>query len=162
MLTHTVLVIVFALLLLPGFLLAFIPMFPAFWYLLGGAVIFGFFDGFVHLTAANLAVLAGIFALSVVVDWSAGLLGAKFGGATWKSLLYGMIGSVIGLFIFPPLGIFAGLFVGVLIGELLRKRHRTEAVKAATGALLGSVSGVVVNVCLAFVFLVAFILFAAF
>src|SRR3989338_8221393 len=160
--THGILVFIFGLFLLPGLIMAFVPMLPAFWFLFAAASVFALLDGFVHITTANLAVLAGIFALSIVVDWSAGLLGAKFGGATWKSLLYGMIGSVIGLFIFPPLGIFAGLFVGVLIGELLRKRHRTEAVKAATGALLGSVSGVVVNVCLAFVFLVAFILFAAF
>ena len=94
--THTVLVIMFGLLLLPGLLMALIPMLPAFWYLLAAAALFGVIDGFTHLTAANLAVLGGIVAASIVVDWSAGLLGAKFGGAAWKRLLYGAAGE-------PPL-----------------------------------------------------------
>src|SRR3989338_2311168 len=121
--THTVLVIMFGLLLLPGLLMALIPMLPAFWYLLAAAALFGVIDGFTHLTAANFAVLGGIVAASIVVDWSAGLLGAKFGGAVGKSLLYGAAGAVLGLVMFPPLGMFAGLFIGVFVGELVRGRR---------------------------------------
>lgn len=158
--THTVLVTVFGLLLLPGILMALIPMLPAFWYLLAAAALFAVIDGFTHLTAANLAVLGGIFAASILVDWSAGLFGAKFGGAAWKSLLYGAAGGIVGVLIFPPLGIFAGLFVGVFVGELIRRRSEREAMRAATGALLGSVAGVMINASLAAIFIVLFIAFA--
>ena len=101
--THTILIVLFGLLLLPGLLMTLVPMLPAFWFLLAVASVFAYVDGFVHLTLGNLGVLTLIFLLSVVVDWSAGLLGAKFGGAGWKSLLYGAAGSIFGLFVLPPL-----------------------------------------------------------
>lgn len=159
--THTVLVTVFGLLLLPGILMALVPMLPAFWYLLAGATLFAVTDGFTHMTGANLAVLAGIIAASILVDWGAGLLGAKFGGAAWKSLLYGAVGGVVGLFFAPPFGLFAGLFFGVLIGELVRQKSEREATRAATGALIGSLAGVAINATLAVAFVALFITFAA-
>lgn len=159
--SHAFLVLLFGFMLLPGIFMALIPMLPAFWYLLAAAALFAVIDGFTHLTAANLAALGGIVAVGILVDWSAGLLGAKFGGAAWKSLLYGAAGGVAGLLIFPPLGIFAGLFVGVFIGETVRERSRSEAARAAAGALLGGVAGIIINTALAIAFVVLFVVFAA-
>ena len=153
-------IILFTFLLIPGALLVLVPLFPAFWYLMAMATLFAVLDGFVHFTAANLAVLGVIFLLSIVVDWSAGLLGAKFGGAAWKSILWGACGSVIGLLLFPPFGVFAGLFLGVLGSELSRHRGRRAAVRAATGAVLGSVTGIALNAILAVTFVVLFVVFA--
>lgn len=158
--THTLLLVLFGIIMVPGLLMAFVPMLPAFWYMLACAAVFGIIDGFAHLTLANLGVLFGLFLLSIAVDWSAGLLGAKLGGAGWKSLLYGVLGGVVGLFVFPPLGIFAGLFVGVVLGELARRRSREEAIKAAAGALIGSLTGIVINSFLALTFIVLFLFFA--
>lgn len=153
---HIILVSVFELILLPGLAMVFIPLFPAFWYLIAVALIFGIVDGFIHLTIYNFSILAGLFLASVVVDWSAGLLGAKFGGASWKSLFYGAIGGGIGFLLFPPFGAFAGLFTGVLIGELIRAREARAAFRAASGALIGSLTGIAINACLALVFVVFF------
>lgn len=160
--THTLLVFLFGFLLLPGLFMAFIPMLPAFWYLLAGASVFAFVDGFAHLTIMNLLVLGGIFLLSLLVDSGAGLLGAKLGGAGWRSLLWGMLGSFLGFFILPPIGIFAGLFIGVLLGELLRNRNHDHALRAASGALIGAMTGVILNGMLAILFVTLFVLFALF
>ena len=73
---HFAIIAVFVFLLLPGLAMVFVPFLPAFWYLLAVAAIFGAIDGFVHLTIQNFAALAGIFGVSLLVDWSAGLLGA--------------------------------------------------------------------------------------
>ncbi len=156
--THFTLVFLFTLLLLPGLFMACIPMLPAFWYLLAGASVFALIDGFSHLTLSNLGILASLFTLSILVDWSAGLLGAKMGGAGWKSLLWGTLGSLIGLFIVPPFGVFAGLFIGVLVSELWRKRDQQKALRAASGALIGSLVGVTINVALACIFVMSFVL----
>ncbi|MDO8620001.1 MAG: DUF456 domain-containing protein [bacterium] len=137
-------------------------MLPAFWYLFAGVTVFGFVDGFTHLSLQNLAVLAGLFLLSILVDSGSGLLGAKLGGAGWKSLLFGMLGGLLGFLIMPPVGIFAGLFIGILIGELLRNRSQDQALRAASGALLGAVAGVLINGILAIIFVASFILFALF
>lgn len=159
--SHAILIVLFTALLLPGLLMAFVPLFPAFWFLLIVATVFAVLDGFAHLTAANLAVLAGIVVLSAIIDSSAGLLGAKLGGASWRSLLLGFGGSIIGFFVLPPFGVFSGLFAGVLLGELHRRKNAHKALTAATGAALGSLSGVVLNIILAVLFVVLFVLFAA-
>ncbi len=158
--THPILVVIFSLLLVPALGMVFIPLFPTFWYLIIVATLFGFVDGFVHLTLANLAVLGALLGASIAVDWSAGLLGAKFGGAAWKSLILGAVGGLVGVLVMPPFGAFIGLFIGVFIGEILRRRETREAMKAATGALVGTLSGIAVNAILAILFIALFVLFA--
>lgn len=158
--SHSILVILFTVLLLPGAALALVPMFPAFWYLLGMAAVFGALDGFVHLSVQNFIVLAVIFLLSIAVDWSSGVLGAKFGGAGWKSLLWGGFGGLVGFLLLPPFGAFAGLFLGVLGSELQRRKDNHAAFRAASGALIGTVAGVAVNTLLAVLFVLLFALFA--
>ena len=158
--THSTLVLLFGLLLIPGFAMVFVPMLPGFWFLLAVVVLFALIDGFTHVTAGNFALLGVIFALSIIVDWSAGLLGAKLGGAAWKSLLYGVLGGFVGLLILPPLGTFLGLFVGVFLGELLRRRGEGLALRAASGALIGALSGVAINVLLATLFIGLFLFFS--
>ena len=160
--THLVLVVIFGFLLLPGLVMAFIPMLPAFWYLLAVSAIFGIADGFTHLTLQNLGILAVVLLLSVVVDWSAGILGAKFGGAAWRSLLWGMTGGLIGFLLFPPIGVFPGLFTGVFAGEIARRKDGAAALRAATGALIGSLAGVAVNTTFAVAFIILFLAFALF
>ena len=160
--SHIVSVILFSVLLIPGAFMALVPMFPTFWYLIGMAAVFGALDGFTHLTTGNFLVLAGIFLLSIVVEWSAGFLGAKFGGAGWKSILWGAGGALIGLLLLPPFGAIPGLFLGVLGGELYRKQDGVSAFRAAGGALLGTLSGIILNTVLAAAFVVLFIIFAVF
>lgn len=142
--------------------MALIPLFPTFWYLIGMAAIFGAIDGFTHLTAENFIVLGGIFLLSVAVEWSAGFLGAKFGGAGWRSLLWGGVCSLVGLILLPPFGAVPGLFLGVLGSELYRKKDGVKAVRAAGGALLGTLTGIILNTLLAVTFVILFIIFAVF
>lgn len=160
--SHPVFVILFTVLLLPGALLVLIPLFPAFWYLITMATIFGVIDGFQHLSVENFVALLCIFLLSVAVDWSAGLLGAKFGGAAWKSLLWGGLGAVVGLFIFPPFGAFVGLFLGVLGAELNRRKDGYGAFRATSGALVGTLTGIIVNALLAMLFVTLFVFYALF
>lgn len=142
--------------------MVFVPLFPAFWYLIAVALVFGIVDGFIHLTLSNFLILMGLFLTSIIVDWSAGLLGAKFGGAAWKSLFYGAIGGGVGFLMFPPLGAFAGLFIGVLVGELVRTREAEHALRAAGGALIGSLSGMAINATLVLIFVALFFVFALF
>lgn len=158
--THALLAILFGALLLPGLAMVFVPFLPAFWYLLAVAALFGAIDGFTHLTLQNLAVLAGLFVASLIVDWSAGLLGARLGGAAWRSLLLGALGAFLGLLLFPPFGAFAGLFFGVACGELCRRRETSEALRAAAGAAIGTASGMLLNAAIALTFIVLFFVFA--
>lgn len=157
--THTILSILFAALILPGVFLVFIPMLPALSYMFFMSVIFGLIDGFAHLSSREFGVLAAIWVISILVDYLSGIIGAKYGGASRQGIFYGFVGIVVGSIILPPLGGLIGLFVGVVVAELARKRTGSEAMKAGKGALLGAVAGIGLNFILAVSFLVSFIVF---
>lgn len=151
-------------LLVPGVLMAFVPMLPALTYMFVVALIFGIVSGFSSLAASELMILLGVALVSILIDHLSGILGAKLGGAHVKSLLWGLFGGILGTLMMPVIGSFIGLFLGVLISELYYRKHsmevREDALKAAGSALLGSVAGVMVNVVLAIVFIILFFSFA--
>lgn len=152
----TVLTLVF---MVPGIAMALVPMLPALTYMFVVALIYAIIDGFHTLTSTELLILFGFVAISFVIDHSAGLIGAKYGGAHTKSLAWGMLGSIIGTFTFPPLGTFIGLFLAILIAEIRYNKPHDKAFKAAGSALLGTMFGVGANVVLAITFVTFFCFF---
>lgn len=178
---HITLVIIFTVLLLPGFV-AQIMMLPGVPYMFVIALVFGFLDHFTHLTGTNIAILAGIAACTLIVDQLAGFIAAKWGGAQGKTFLFAMAGALVGSFIFPLFGGLIGLFVGILIGEMIRRRgvakktalvqpaetpltqddlaHLKGSLKAASAGVIGSLTGIVIDLCLAVLFVTLFVIFA--
>ena len=124
------------------------------------SLVFGAIDGFVRLSPVELAILLIITVLSILVDWGAGALGARYGGAHMKSLIWGILGAVIGTFIFFPFGGLIGLFLAIFFSEIYYQPDNADrAVGAATGALMGTAIGMAVNAILAIMFFAAFIVF---
>lgn len=157
---HVALALLFALLMLPGLALVLVPFLPSLSYMLFVAIVYGFLDGFVHLTPLRLLILSGILAAGIATDYLAGALGAKLSGAAKRSILSGFAGFFLGFVILPPFGGFLGLFAGVLAGELFLGKSREEAVHAAAGSLLGAIAGIAINELLAAAFFVLFLFFA--
>lgn len=157
--SNTVLVIIFGLLLLPGFAGIFLPL-PGLLYMFIISLIFGFVDKFAHLQTWEIAILVGIALISIINDYLSGMLGAKYGGAAQKSMLLGIIGMIIGVLIFPPFGGLVGVFLGILIAEIFLNKGTDRALRAATGGLVGSIVGMVITLVLAIVFLFSFVIFA--
>lgn len=119
-------------------------------------LVYAFVDDFTNMDPWHLWIFGGMTVAALIVDWTAGLLGAKFGGAARKSLLAGLLGMIIGFFAFPPLGIIVGLFLGIFIAEVARHRTGEQALKSATSSLIATVGGVAVNVVLAFAYVITF------
>ena len=154
--------VIFTLLIFPGMFMALIPMMPAIPYMFLMVGIFGYADRFERLTVGNMWVFAGILIASILVDYFAGIIGAKYGGASSKAMMFGFLGLIVGFLLIPPFGGFVGLFVGILIAEFIMKGDSAKAIKAATGSLIGSVSGILINTLLAIVFFGLFISFVFF
>ncbi len=157
---HWLLLLIAIVLMVPGLGLVLLPMVPAIPYLFLVALCFGLIDGFVHVTVFNFWILGGIVIISILIDQLAGIVGAKYGGASKKALLFGFAGGLIGTIVLPPLGGLVGIFAGILLAELLLNKSRRDAIRAATGALIGSATGLASNAFLALLFFVLFIIFA--
>jgi uncharacterized protein YqgC (DUF456 family) len=152
--THTIIEIIFILLLIPGIILAIIPNIPGMIYMLLIAICFSIYDQFVHVTGTDLAILSGIVAVVMLVDFFSGVAGAKWGGAHWSSILSGLIGLVFGsvLIPLPIIGSLIGMFIAILATEWHRTRNIRQANKAAMGSLAGTLIGTVIKAAGAIIF----------
>lgn len=92
----------------------------------------------------------------VLMDYIAPLMGAKFSGATKRGVKAGLLGMLVGLIFFPPLGIFIGAFLGAVIGEAMGGKSPEDSLKAGVGTLLGNVANIVLQTLYSIVLAVYF------
>lgn len=87
----------------------------------------------------------GITVVVVVLDYLIPAFGTKrYGGSRW-GIAGTMIGLVVGIFVFPPLGIIIGPIVGALVGEALSGKTSQEALRAAFGSFVGFLFGTLIK-----------------
>ena len=91
------------------------------------------------------------------LDYISPVLGTKYAGGSKGGNRGCMIGTVAGLFVFPPWGILIGPFVGAVIGELISGKQSVDAVQAGFGAFLGFLFSVVAKESLCGYFLYCFV-----
>lgn len=84
-------------------------------------------------------VITLVAAVAGTADFWLPLLGARTTGASWRALLLGVIGAILGLFWIPipVLGSIIGYALGVLLGQYWKLRDWELAVKASIGGLAG-------------------------
>lgn len=80
--------------------------------------------------SSNFLITMGIITAGVYfLDYILPVLGAKMFKATKQGIWFSIIGMLIGMFFFPPLGMILGLLLGAIIGELIAGKAKLEAVK---------------------------------
>lgn len=96
--------------------------------------------------------------LAVIVDYGAGALAARAGGASWQtSLLATLVGLVL-LVLTGPLGMLAGLIGTVFVLEFRDTRDFRGGLRAATYTTIGLLGSGVLQAVLTGSILVAFVL----
>jgi hypothetical protein len=106
---------------------------------------------FVWTTFLIWVLLAGI---AEIIEFVAGIYGAKKYGATGRGNWGGIIGTIAGAIIGAPfflgigalIGAFLGAYLGCLLVERMHDRPWPEAKRAAWGAMLGRFIGTTVKV----------------
>lgn len=163
MFTTTLIIVGFVILMLPGLFFAVLGL-PGAPYIFIVCLLYAFADRLHHLTGHQLVALGVIAAISILTDQLAGLIGSRWGGARGVSLLYGIIGLIVGNIVLPLLGGLIGLFLGITIGEIIRRRRHPgsvdivgESVRAGLGGIIGTVTGIVIHVCLAIIMIGLFV-----
>ncbi len=127
-----------------------LPAIPGSLLLVVGAVLVAWAEDFTRVSGWTVAACAAIGIAIWVVDFAAGVLGAKaFGASRWAVVGAGL-GLLVGMFLGLP-GIVLGPVVGAIVLEYARDPDFGRALKAGAGAFVGFVLGSAVKVSLAFV-----------
>ena len=123
---------------LAGLLLPVVPGAP----LLFLGLLFGAWaEGFRYIGVWTLLLLAGMTALTYVVEVAASVLGVKKYGGSRQAMVGAVFGGVVGLFFGIP-GILLGPFLGAVAGELSLQRSLDQASRAGFGTVVGLAVGV--------------------
>lgn len=133
-----------------------LPIVPAQFFLI---LIVATAGSFSYISGGNVLVFGLLAGISLIVDYGAGAVGAKLGGAHRSSVLAGIIGGIAGTVLFPPFGAFLGIPLGVFISEKRQKKAHLESVRSAGYSLLGAIGGVFLNGFIAFTTAVLFLIF---
>jgi uncharacterized protein YqgC (DUF456 family) len=134
-----------------------LPAIPGSVLLIAGAALVGWAEGFTRVSGWTVAA-CGVIGIGIwVVDFVAGVLGARAFGASKWAIIGAGLGLLVGMFLGLP-GIVLGPAVGAIVLEYARDPNFERALKAGTGAFLGFVLGSVVKVSLAFVLVAVLVL----
>lgn len=152
----TLLWILCAALIVAGLAGTVLPVLPGTVLVWAGIVLGAWIDDFQRVGTTTLVVVTVLAALAWVLDYVAGLLGARRAGASRQALLGAAIGTVVGLF----MGVVGVLFmplVGAALGEYLAQKDQHRAVRVGVATWLGIMLGLLAKVVLAFVMVGLFV-----
>ena len=155
--TTILLWILAASLIITGLIGIVLPLLPGAPLLFLGLVAAAWAEDFAYVGFGTLGILAALTALIYVVDFLAGILGAKHFGASPRAMIGAGIGAVVGIFM-GFVGIIIGPFLGAVIGELSVRRELTAAGIAGLGTTIGLLLGVAAKIALGLTMVGIFVL----
>lgn len=83
-----------------------------------------------------------------LMDYVAPLLGTKYGGGSKWGNWGCIVGTLAGIFLFPPWGILFGPFAGAVVAELLAGRQSAQAFRAGIGTFIGFMLSMIIKTVL--------------
>ncbi|MEO6271367.1 MAG: DUF456 family protein [Lautropia sp.] len=133
-----------------------LPALPGAILVLTGIVLAAWIEDFTRVTGVTVAIVTVLAIVSWIVDYAAGVLGAKRAGASKEAIGGALIGTVLGIFtglwglIFMP-------FVGAVAGQYLVDRDLIRARNVGIGTWVGMAVGMVAKLSLTFLMIGIFI-----
>ena len=132
---------------LPGIVLNYIAL--VLLYTVRGEPVFGI----------RILIVFGVLTFMVtLLDYILPILGAKKYGASRQGIWGAVIGMLIGILFFPPLGIVFGLLIGAFVGEIMAGKEHSQALRAGLATFLGSLTSMVIKLVLAIVMTIYFLI----
>lgn len=138
----TALIILGLILVLAGFIGCILPILPGPPLSFIALIILSYAKDWEPFSVTFLIVMGGLTGLATILDYVIPAAGAKKYGASKFGMWGSVLGLLIGLFVFPPFGMFIGGFVGAVVGELLAGREREKALRVGWGVFVGNLAGI--------------------
>lgn len=135
-----ILIIVASLLIIMGLLGCILPIIPGPPLSFGGILILHFTQ-WGPINSGLLLWLGIAAALVTVLDYVFPIWATKRFGGSKRGVWGSTIGLIIGLLLFPPVGIIVGPFLGAFIGEITANQSQRNAIKSAFGSFVGFLLG---------------------
>jgi uncharacterized protein YqgC (DUF456 family) len=145
-----------ALLIIVGIAGTVLPALPGPMFVLAGVVLAAWIDDFTSVGTAVVAIVAVLAVMAWILDYAAGLLGARRVGASRQALVGAAIGTVAGLF-FGFIGVLFLPLVGAAIGEYIARRDQQHALKVGVATWLGIMAGLAGKVVIVFMMVGVFL-----
>ncbi len=141
----TILILIALIVLFVGLLGTIYPALPGLPLMFGGAWLLAYAQDYQVINGYVIIAFALLAVFGTALDFVAGMLGAKYTGASkqavWGSLIGGIIGAFMGL-----LGLFLGPLLGAAIGEWLAIKDLLKAGKVGIGTFIGFIIGMITKI----------------
>ena len=116
-------------------------------------IAYGYYDGFEHVDYAVLVIIVGVFILSELIEFGAGLIGAKKEKASKRAVVAAFAGTVLGgvwgTALFPIIGSILGALLGAFVttafAEYTKTKNKEQAKRVAMGVIKGQIFGIIVK-----------------
>lgn len=150
---ETFLLILSLLILIVGLVGAIVPAVPGPPLSFIGFVLFAF-TPYMEWNWTAVFIAGAIAVLITVLDFYVPAWGAKKLGGTKYATSGSIVGLIVGMLFFPPIGILVGPFLGAFVGELIfAGKNPSEALKSGWGAFLGFLVGSTLKIGYSFIIL---------
>ncbi|MBB4841758.1 uncharacterized protein YqgC (DUF456 family) [Paucibacter oligotrophus] len=140
-----------------GLLGTVLPALPGTALVLGGIVLGAWVGDFQQVGGWSLALITALAVLAWVLDYVAGLLGARKAGASKQAIAGAALGTLAGLFM-GLVGVFFMPLLGAALGEYLARKDEARALKVGLATWLGIMVGLIAKVVLAFMMIGVFVI----
>lgn len=132
-----------------------LPALPGTLFVLAGIVLGAWIDDFTRVGWLPVATVSVLAVIAWVLDYVAGLMGAKKAGASTLALVGAALGTVVGLFM-GLVGVFFMPLVGAAVGEYIAQKNEARALKVGVATWLGIMVGMIAKVVIAFMMIGVF------
>ncbi|STZ76462.1 DUF456 domain-containing protein [Bergeriella denitrificans] len=140
-----VLIILGIIALLAGLLGTIYPAIPGLGLMFAGAWLLGYAGDYQIFGSSTLVFLGVVAAIGTAMDYVAGMLGAKYTGASKPAVWGAFIGGIGGAFFSLP-GLLFGPMIGAAAGEFVARKDMLQAGKVSIGTFIGFIIGTVAKI----------------
>jgi len=106
---------------------------------------YGYYENFAHIDYATLVIIVGAFIISELIEFVAGVIGARKEKASKRGMVAAFVGTIIGsiggTMILPVIGTLLGAFAGAAVSTILAEYSKTKDIKLAKRVGIGVVKG---------------------